>query len=89
MGLRPQDCVTAGQRRRGGAEGTGLAADVVVFEHLLEFGLATSTVAGLAEGIVVQTRAEETYEPEQTPGRSPRPPERVYLFDADTGERIR
>jgi ABC-type sugar transport system ATPase subunit len=31
VGLRPQDCVTAGQRRRGGAEGTGLKADVVIF----------------------------------------------------------
>ena len=88
VGLRPQDCVTAGQRRRGGAEGTGLTADVVIFEDLLEHGLATVRVPGLAETLVVQTRAEETW------GAGDRmtfsaPPERIYLFDTDTGERIR
>jgi ABC-type sugar transport system ATPase subunit len=88
VGLRPQDCVTAGQRRRGGAEGTGLAADVVVFEDLLEHGLATVRVAGLAETLVVQTRAEETWAPGD-PMTFSAPPERIYLFDADTGERIR
>jgi multiple sugar transport system ATP-binding protein len=88
VGLRPQDCVTAGQRRRGGAEGTGLTADVVIFEDLLEHGLATVRVPGIAETLVVQTRAEETW------GAGDRmtfsaPPERIYLFDTDTGERIR
>ena len=87
-GLRPQDCVTAGQRRRGGAEGTGLTADVVVFEDLLEHGLATVRVPGIAETLVVQTRAEETWAPGDRMTFSA-PPERIYLFDADTGERIR
>ena len=82
VGLRPQDCtVSAG----GGA---GLRTTVAYFEHLLEFGLATSTVAGVEDGIVVQTPAQEVYEPEQEVVISA-PPERVYLFDADTGERLR
>ena len=69
-------------------EGVGLRTTVAYFEHLLEFGLATSTVAGLEEGIVVQTPAHEIYEPEQKMLISA-PPERVYLFDTDTGERLR
>ncbi|TPG37365.1 ABC transporter ATP-binding protein [Mycobacterium hodleri] len=82
VGIRPQDCVmTAG-------DGPGLRATVAYFEHLLEFGLATSTVAGAEEGIVVQTPAQETYQPEQKVVVSA-PPERVYLFDTDTGERLR
>jgi ABC-type sugar transport system ATPase subunit len=88
VGLRPQDCVTAGQRRRGGAEGTGLTADVVIFEDLLEHGLATVRVPGIAETLVVQTRAEETWGPGDRMTFSA-PLERIYLFDTDTGERIR
>ena len=58
------------------------------FEHLLEFGLATSTIAGLEEGIVVQTPAQESYEPEQKVVVTAAPA-RVYLFDADSGARLR
>ena len=65
-----------------------LRTTVAYFEHLLEFGLATSTVAGMEEGIVVQTPAQESYEPEQKVVVTA-PPERVYLFDADTGDRLR
>ena len=90
VGVRPQDCAittdTAG----------GVRTTVAYFEHLLEFGLATSTVAGVEEGIeegieegvVVQTPAAERYEPEQRVVVTA-PPERVYLFDAKTGERLR
>jgi multiple sugar transport system ATP-binding protein len=88
VGLRPQDCVTAGQSRRGGAEGTGLKAEVVIFEDLLEHGLATVRVEGLSETLVVQTRAEESWAPGERMTFSA-PPERIYLFDADTGERLR
>ncbi len=88
VGLRPQDCVTAGQSRRGGAEGTGLKAEVVIFEDLLEHGLATVRVEGLSETLVVQTRAEESWAPGDRMTFSA-PPERIYLFDADTGERLR
>ncbi|MET0456196.1 MAG: ABC transporter ATP-binding protein [Mycobacterium sp.] len=80
VGIRPQDCVMS--------DGAGIQTTVAYFEHLLEFGLATSTVAGIEEGIVVQTPAEESYEPEQKVVVSA-PPERVYLFDTDTGERLR
>ena len=70
------------------AHGTGLHTTVAYFEHLLEFGLATTTVAGVQEGLVVQTPAQERYEPEQKVVVGA-PPERVYLFDTDTGERLR
>ncbi|RDH74631.1 ABC transporter ATP-binding protein [Mycolicibacterium moriokaense] len=82
VGIRPQDCALSGEGD------TGISTTVAYFEHLLEFGLATSTVAGMEEGIVVQTPAQETYEPEQKVVVTA-PPERVYLFDADTGERLR
>ena len=82
VGIRPQDCTLADEG------GNGIAVTVAYFEHLLEFGLATSTVAGMEEGIVVQTPAAESYEPEQKVVVTA-PPERVYLFDADTGERLR
>lgn len=82
VGLRPQDCAITGDT------GRGVATTVAYFEHLLEFGLATSTVHGLEDGIVVQTPAAETYEPEQQVVVTA-PPERVYLFDVETGERLR
>lgn len=85
VGVRPQDCaITAA----GEGTGTGVATTIAYFEHLLEFGLATSTVAGIEEGIVVQTPAADTYEPEQQVIVTA-PPERVYLFDIDTGARLR
>ncbi len=72
------------------AKGRARAFDTTVayFEHLLEFGLATSTVAGMEEGIVVQTPAQESYEPEQNVVVTAAP-ERVYLFDAESGDRLR
>jgi ABC-type sugar transport system ATPase subunit len=82
VGVRPQDCGL------GEPGDTGIAVTVAYFEHLLEFGLATTTVTGMEEGIVVQTPAAERYEPEQQVVVTA-PPERVYLFDADTGERLR
>jgi hypothetical protein len=53
---------------------------VAYFQHLLEFGLA--------EGIVVQTAAAGSDEPER-PVVVTAPPERVDLFDIDSGERLR
>jgi multiple sugar transport system ATP-binding protein len=82
VGIRPQDCGMST------AAGDGISTTVAYFEHLLEFGLATTTVAGMEEGIVVQTPAQESYEPEQKVVVTA-PPERVYLFDAETGERLR
>ena len=82
VGIRPQDCGLST------AAGDGISTTVAYFEHLLEFGLATTTVAGMEEGIVVQTPAQESYEPEQKVVVTA-PAERVYLFDAETGERLR
>ena len=82
VGIRPQDATMSA------AHGLGLQTTVAYFEHLLEFGLATTTVAGVVEGIVVQTPAQDRYEPEQKVVIGA-PPERVYLFDTDTGERLR
>ncbi len=82
VGIRPQDCALSA---RGG---DGIEATVAYFEHLLEFGLATSTVAGIEEGIVVQTPAEHSYEPEQQVTVTAAA-ERVYLFDKASGERLR
>ncbi len=82
VGVRPQDCAITADPSRG------VAATIAYFEHLLEFGLATSTVAGMEEGIVVQTPAAESYEPEQQVTVTA-PPERVYLFDAESGDRLR
>ncbi|WP_197383164.1 ABC transporter ATP-binding protein [Mycolicibacterium mengxianglii] len=85
VGIRPQDCALNTGAHAGGA---GLKATVAYFEHLLEFGLATSTVAGMEEGIVVQTPAQERFEAEQQVIVTA-PAERVYLFDADNGARLR
>jgi multiple sugar transport system ATP-binding protein len=82
VGIRPQDCTLST------GDGPGIRSTVAYFEHLLEFGLATSTVSGVEEGIVVQTPGQEGYEPEQKVVVNA-PPERVYLFDTDTGERLR
>lgn len=82
VGIRPQDCAITSDAA------AGITTTVAYFEHLLEFGLATSTVAGIEEGIVVQTPAADSYEPEQRVVVTA-PPERVYLFDLDTGERLR
>jgi ABC-type sugar transport system ATPase subunit len=82
VGMRPQDCALST------GDGAGIRTTVAYFEHLLEFGLATSTVVGMEEGIVVQTPAQESYQPEQKTVVSA-PPERVYLFDVDTGGRLR
>ncbi|MBS1695531.1 MAG: ABC transporter ATP-binding protein [Actinobacteria bacterium] len=82
VGIRPQDCALSTDQT------AGIAGTVAYFEHLLEFGLATSTVAGMEEGIVVQTPAAEDYGPEQKVTVTA-PAERVYLFDAESGDRLR
>jgi multiple sugar transport system ATP-binding protein len=83
VGIRPQDCALSGD-----GSTAGIAATVAYFEHLLEFGLATTTVAGIEAGIVVQTPAEQSYDTEQQVTVTARP-ERVYLFDAESGARLR
>lgn len=85
VGVRPQDCALTIDQGAGGA---GITSTVAYFEHLLEFGLATSTVAGMQEGIVVQTPPQESFETEQRVTVTA-PADRVYLFDADSGARLR
>ena len=82
VGIRPQDCSISTDANRG------VTITVAYFEHLLEFGLATGTVAGREDGIVVQTPAVESYEPEHQVVVTA-PPERVYLFDVESGDRLR
>ncbi|WP_255946501.1 ABC transporter ATP-binding protein [Streptomyces odontomachi] len=93
VGLRPQDC------RFDAADGTSVVAgEVVVHEDLLEFGLATVAV-GTGPGASAVPAQQDGRVVAQTPANlTPRrgetvrfwaPPERVYLFDATTGERLR
>jgi ABC-type sugar transport system ATPase subunit len=82
VGIRPQDCAITADPTKG------ITTTIAYFEHLLEFGLATSTTAGIEEGIVVQTPAADSYEPEQRVVVTAAP-ERVYLFDVESGERLR
>jgi multiple sugar transport system ATP-binding protein len=88
VGVRPQDCVTAGPSGGSRGDGSGMRGEVVVFEDLLEHGLATVRVRGLNETVVVQTAAEESFASGDEI-QFAAPPQRVYLFDSDTGERIR
>ncbi len=80
VGLRPQDCRTG---RDDGLRGT-----VFVFEDLLEHGLARVDVPGIDQRLVVQTPAEESWRRGDQMGFTAIP-ERIYLFDADSGDRIR
>ena len=84
VGVRPQDCLMS----TGEGDRPGIRTTVAYFEHLLEFGLATSTVSGMEEGILVQTPAQQRYQPEQRVVVTAEP-ERVYLFDAESGDRLR
>jgi multiple sugar transport system ATP-binding protein len=83
VGLRPQDCRTHHVEDVPHVQG-----EVQVFEHLLEFGLATVSVPGLDGSVVVQTPADV----DRARGeilRLSADPERVYLFDPESGQRIR
>jgi multiple sugar transport system ATP-binding protein len=83
VGLRPQDCRVDVPENEPAVEG-----EVRVFEHLLEYGEATVDVAGVDGPVVVVTPADENWH-HGTPVRVSAPPERVYLFDPDSGDRIR
>ncbi|MFB9376088.1 ABC transporter ATP-binding protein [Kineococcus gynurae] len=82
VGIRPQDVQLAE------AGSVSVPAEVVVFEDLLEFGLATVRVEGLDSHLVVQTPAGVVRRRGDRLHLSA-PPERVYLFDADSGDRLR
>ncbi|MFI5957495.1 ABC transporter ATP-binding protein [Cryptosporangium sp. NPDC051539] len=80
VGLRPQDCVLAGEG--------GVPARVVVFENLLESGVATLEIEGLDGTVVAQTPADAALRRDDIV-RITTQPERVYLFDPASGDRIR
>jgi ABC-type sugar transport system ATPase subunit len=80
VGLRPQDCHPT--------EGPGLVGTVLVFEDLLEFGLATIELPGVDTRVVAQV---EPGHPLRAGDRITisAPPERVHVFDPASGERLR
>jgi len=82
VGLRPQDC-----HSEHGNDALTLEGEVKVYENLLEFGQATVTVPGVDGPVVVQTSPEESWSSGEAM-RFAAPPERVYLFDTDTGVRL-
>jgi len=88
VGLRPQDCVVERGEHDASNAAPAVEGLVRVFEHLLEFGLATVQVEGLDESFVVQTAEDVVYDRDDRITLSA-DPERVYLFDAESGERIR
>jgi multiple sugar transport system ATP-binding protein len=76
---------TAGLRDHGTAD---IHGGVAVFEDFLEFGEAVVKVPGVEQTIVVQTPAEQRFRPGDDIAISA-PAERIYLFDATTGDRLR
>lgn len=83
VGIRPADAelITGGGTQ-------GLPVTVDFYEHLMEFGLATVRIPGVEDKIVVQTPAAQVL----TEGESvilTAPSARIYLFDPDSGDRIR
>jgi ABC-type sugar transport system ATPase subunit len=102
VGLRPQDCraepcateprggdqAGAARSASGGGSGTALTATVLVYENLLEYGLATVELAGVPGRVVVQVAAGQPLSSGDAVAITA-PPERVYLFDPDTGGRLR
>ena len=88
VGLRPQDCAVERGEHDASNAAPAVEGSVRVFEHLLEFGLATVQVEGLDESFVVQTAEDVVYDRDDRITLSA-DPERVYLFDAESGERIR
>lgn len=82
VGIRPVDAELSTNG------GTGLSGTVAFHEHLMEFGLATVDLPGVADPVVVQTPAAQVLQRGDAVTLVA-PPARIYLFDADTGERIR
>ena len=83
VGLRPQDA-----RTDAPDDELNLPGEVRVWEHLLEFGLATLSVPGLDESVVVQVPADVDHDRGDRI-RLTADPERIYLFDPENGARIR
>jgi len=85
VGLRPQDCRTEpahpdGADRGGGRPERRLLATVLVYENLLEYGLATVELAGVPGRVVVQVAAGQRLTAGDRVSITA-PAARVYLFD--------
>lgn len=81
VGIRPQDCRTTGIA-------PALTGTVHVFEDLLEHGIARVNVPGVEKPLVIQTPAEQSWSPGDEISFAASP-ERTYLFDAQTTQRVR
>ena len=92
VGIRPADATLTAlpddHDRAAEADGSGLTVTVTVFEHLMEFGLATAEIPGVDEHAVIQTPAAQ---PIDSGARMllGAEPARIYLFDPETEQRIR
>ena len=91
VGIRPQDAsIVAGAPTEG-----HIAVSVDYFEHLMEFGQASVSTSGSASvstagsaSMLVQTPARETYRTHDRCAFTA-PAERIYLFDRESGLRLR
>ncbi|WP_338886064.1 ABC transporter ATP-binding protein [Rhodococcus sovatensis] len=83
IGIRPQDASIV-----SGVAGPGqISASVEYFEHLMEFGQAKISVAGGAS-LLIQTPARDHYRPHDRCALTA-PASRIYLFDRESGLRLR
>ena len=84
VGVRPQDCALD-----IAADAPALTATVRAFENLLEYGQATVDIAGVNGPVVLTTDAHAPIRRGGELRFAAATAARVYLFDPDTGERIR
>ena len=83
IGIRPQDASIV-----SGVAGPGqISASVEYFEHLMEFGQAKISVAG-GGSLLIQTPARDHYRPHDRCALTA-PASRIYLFDRESGLRLR
>ena len=82
VGVRPQDCAPVDD------DGPAVVGEALVIEDLQESTLVTLAVPGWDGPFVAQMPAGATHRPGESIRLAARP-ERVYLFDRTTGERLR
>lgn len=83
IGIRPQDASIV----PGVAAPGQISASVEYFEHLMEFGQAKTSVAG-GGSLLIQTPARDHYRPHDRCALTA-PASRIYLFDRESGLRLR
>ncbi|MBT2527153.1 ABC transporter ATP-binding protein [Streptomyces sp. ISL-99] len=89
LGIRPEDLRLGGDRLSGGEDGVAaVPAQVSAHEPLLESGIATLALAGVAGPLVVQTGPEVFLDRGDTV-RVSADPQLTHVFDAETGEALR